>query len=284
MRTSEITKPYFSHDYAPLEDKNLLKLFITMGAEGYGIYWLIVEFMHQNTFIVGEENLLAYKTHIDVEKIKMVMNDFQLFRQEQSENGNIYVSDRILRNLNYVEQKNEAKTQAANIRWLLSSFNKSYEDVFGKKPVLSSDEIETLKDYSTKIPDFKKVLPDIIYTLSFIEFDDKIKTKPLCDWLLTKNNLARVYNGEFGKLRHKKTPSEVKAEQQKLSDEQKESEQEKAELESKMNAIETKSEAIEFLSGYITKTEKKILVNPTVKPLQEKFNITLQELRENFNG
>ena len=83
MKEDKIIKPFFSHDYAPLEDKNLLKLFIIMGAEGYGIYWLIVEFMHQNTFVVGEEELLAYKFHVDVEKIKRVMNDFQLFRTEK---------------------------------------------------------------------------------------------------------------------------------------------------------------------------------------------------------
>ena len=53
IREDKIIKPFFSHDYAPLEDKNLLKLFITLGAEGYGIYWLVVEFMHQNTFVVS---------------------------------------------------------------------------------------------------------------------------------------------------------------------------------------------------------------------------------------
>ena len=138
---SEIIKPYFAHDYCPLEDKNLFKLFIKLGAEGYGIYWLIVEFMHQNTFVIGEEELLAYKIHVDAEKIKSIMNDFGLFRTE----NNCYISDRILRNLNYAEQKNEAKTQAANVRWLLSAFNKAYVEFFGTEAILTSEEIEQLK-------------------------------------------------------------------------------------------------------------------------------------------
>ena len=126
MKENKIKKPYFSHDYTPLEDKNLLKLFIAKGVEGYGLYWLIVEFMHQNTFAVGEENLLAFKFRTDTEKIKSVMNDFQLFHIEEHEDKKIYVSDRIQRNLDYAEEKNKDKKQAANIRWLLAAFNKAY--------------------------------------------------------------------------------------------------------------------------------------------------------------
>lgn len=284
IREDKIIKPFFSHDYAPLEDKNLLKLFITLGAEGYGIYWLIVEFMHQNTFVVGEEELLAYKIHVDVEKIKRVMNDFELFRVEETEQGKIYISDRILRNLNYVEQKNEARTQAANVRWLLSAFNKSYVEFFGEEPILQTEEIENLKKYNEKIPDLKAKLRDIIYTLKNLKFDTDVNFKPCANWLLKDNNLARLVNGEFGALKHKKTEKELKEQQQKLALE--EAERNKpSELELQIESVSGKAEALDLIARYyegkqVVNMNGKAMVIPRLKDLMKKFDITDKEVFE----
>ena len=96
-KVSEITAPYFSHDMYPQKDKSIVMLMDEFGYEGYGLYWRIVEFMHQNELCVGEERLIAGKDY--VEKVKSILNNFDLFRIED----NRYISDRILRNL--AEQK-----------------------------------------------------------------------------------------------------------------------------------------------------------------------------------
>ena len=284
IKEDKIIRPFFSHDYTPLEDKNLLKLFITMGAEGYGIYWLIVEFMHQNTFIVGEEELLAFKFRVDVEKIKSVMNNFQLFRIEERETDSVYISDRIIRNLNYVEQKNEDKKQAANVRWLLSAFNKAYIEFFEEEPILQPSEIECLKKYNEKIPDLKNKLRDIIYTLKGLKFDTDVNFKPCANWLLKDNNLARLLNGEFGKLKHKKTEKELKEEQRKLQlEEQKRNEP--SELELQIERILNKNEALDFIANFYA--DRKVVINggralilPTLRRLTEKFDIAEREVIE----
>lgn len=284
IKEDKIIRPFFSHDYTPLEDKNLLKLFITMGAEGYGIYWLVVEFMHQNTFVVGEEELLAFKFRVDVEKIKRVMNDFQLFRIETRETDSVYISDRILRNLNYVEQKNEDKKQAANVRWLLSAFNKAYVEFFEEEPILQPSEIESLKKYNEKIPDLKNKLRDILYTLKNIKFDTDVNFKPCANWLLKDNNLARLLNGEFGKLKHKKTEKELKEEQRKLQlEEQKRNEP--SEFELQIERISDKGEALDFIANFYT--DKKLILNggrtylfPPLRKLTDKFDITEKEVIE----
>lgn len=286
IKEDKIIRPFFSHDYTPLEDKNLLKLFITMGAEGYGIYWLVVEFMHQNTFVVGEEELLAFKFRVDVEKIKRVMNDFQLFRIETRETDSVYISDRILRNLNYVEQKNEDKKQAANVRWLLSAFNKAYVEFFEEEPILQPSEIESLKKYNEKIPDLKNKLRDILYTLKNLKFDTDVNFKPCANWLLKDNNLARLLNGEFGKLKHKKTEKELKEEQRKLQlEEQKRNEP--SELELQIGRISGKGEALDFIKDFYK--GKKVLLSrghalilPTLRILTDKFEISEKELTELF--
>lgn len=280
-KVSEITKPYFSHDYSPLEDKNMLKLFITMGAEGYGIYWLIVEFMHQNTFVVGEEELLAFKFRVETEKIKRVMNDFQLFRIEKQGEQLIYISDRILRNLNYIEQKNEDKKQAANVRWLLSAFNKSYVEFFGEEPILQASEIESLKKYSEKIPDLKSKLRDIIYTLKNLKFDADVNFKPCANWLLKDNNLARLVNGEFGPLKHKKTAKELKADEEQRQQEQAEKQQQAAQQETIINSISGKADALAYIMKNSVSAE---FLSPEIKELMKKFDITQQELKERMNA
>lgn len=284
IKEDKIIRPFFSHDYTPLEDKNLLKLFITMGAEGYGIYWLIVEFMHQNTFIVGEEELLAFKFRVDVEKIKRVMNEFQLFRIEERETDSVYISDRILRNLNYVEQKNEDKKQAANVRWLLSSFNKAYVEFFGEEPILQPSEIESLKKYNEKIPDLKAKLRDIIYTLKNLKFDTDVNFKPCANWLLKDNNLARLLNGEFGQLKHKKTEKEIKEAQRKLALEEAKR-NEPSELELQVERISGKAEALDFIANFYT--DKKLILHgskaylfPPLRKLTDKFDITEKEVIE----
>jgi len=284
VREDKIIKPFFSHDYAPLEDKNLLKLFITLGAEGYGIYWLIVEFMHQNTFVVGEEELLAYKIHVDVAKIKRVMNDFQLFHieeredEEREEKEYVYISDRILRNLNYVEQKNEDKKEAANVRWLLSAFNKAYVEFFDEEPILEPEEIETLKKYSKKIPDLKEKLRDILYTLRNLKFDTDVNFIPCANWLLKDNNLARLVNGEFGSLKHKETEKEIRARQKQL-EAQRAEEEKPSELELQIERISGKQEAIDYINHYYEGKEINVrFMLPQIKDLMKKFDIINKEI------
>lgn len=285
MKENKIKKPYFSHDYTPLEDKNLLKLFIAKGVEGYGLYWLIVEFMHQNTFAVGEENLLAFKFRTDTEKIKSVMNDFQLFRIEELEDKKIYISDRIQRNLDYAEEKNKDKKQAANVRWLLAAFNKAYIEFFDETPVLMPEEVDALKKYNEKIPDLKEKLRDILYTLKNLKFDTDINFKPCANWLLAENNLARLLNGEFGSLKHKKTEKEIRDEKRKLEELQAENEK-PSELEILVNSVTDKRGALELITGYYKGERKlniingRVVVLPIFRILMKKFDITSKEVKD----
>lgn len=280
MKEDKILRPYFSHDYTPLEDKNLLKLDIAMGNEGYGLYWKIVEYMHQNDFLISEEDLLAYKFRTEVEKIHRIMNDFDLFRIE----NDCYISDRILRNLNYVEQKNEDKKKAANVRWLLSSFNKAYTEFFGQEPILTSDEIEALKKYDEKIPELRSKLRDIIYTMKGLKFNTDVNFKPCANWLLKDNNLARIVNGEFGALKHKKTEKELKDEQRQLQL-QEAARNQPSELELKIEKCSGKAEALEIISDFYkgrtpSIMQGKLMIIPNFRTLMTKFDITNNEVIE----
>ena len=295
-KTSEITKPYFSHDESASQDGKILKMFrdfrklskemtqeelesfVAVGA--YGIFWRIVEFMHGNNLLVDDVDVIADDLRIDTKFIEMILNNYELFRIE----GDCYISDRILKNLNKQQSKSEKNKKSAETRWLLSDFDKNFEDIFGKKPVLSSDEIEALKKYSQQISDLREKLPDLLYTLKGLKFETDTKFVPSANWLLKGNNLLRLYNGEFGNLKHKLTEKEI-AEQKKLQEEKEAELNKPSELEMQAERISSKADALDFIVGQyrgksIPMNSGRIFLIPTLKDLAKKFDITNAEIIE----
>ena len=294
MKNNELKQLYFSHDIYADKDEKIVKMFYHFRKTkftdeflrrnffhaAFGLFWEIVQYMHRNELTVDEIPMLADELRADEDFVRSIIMDFNLFRIED----NKIVSDRILRNLNYVEQKNEDKKQAANVRWLLSAFDKYYLEFFKSEPVLQPNEIETLKSYSKKIPNLKDKLRDIIYTLHELKFDKDINFKPCANWLLTKNNLARLVNGEFGQLKHKKTEKELKEEQRQFALE--ETQRNKpSEFELKIKTCSGKAEALEIIAeeyeGKKFPMQKgKAYVIPPLRKLMEKFDITDKEVIE----
>jgi len=115
-------------------------------------------------------------------------------------------------------------------------------------------------------------LRDVLYTLSTLKFDTKIKFVPGANWLLTDNNLGRLLNGEFGPLKHKKTAKELREE---LIKKQAEQEAENANV-FDLDTISSKAAAIQYISN--NNKDLKLMI-PDHKKLMRKFDITLQEIK-----
>jgi hypothetical protein len=236
--------------------------------------------MHGNNLLVDDVDVIADDLRIDTRFIEMILNNYELFRIE----GDCYISDRILKNLNKQQSKSEKSKTAVETRWLLSDFDKNFEDIFGKKPVLSSDEIEALKKYSQQISDLREKLPDLLYTLKGLKFETDTKFVPSANWLLKGNNLLRLYNGEFGKLKHKLTEKEI-AEQKKKQEQEEAKRNEPSELELQVEKISSKADALDLIveqykGKSIPMSMGKIFILPTLKDLMNKFDITTAEVIE----
>ena len=287
MCKSEITRVYFSHDQDARGDDKIKEMFFDFrkvvkgidisdlkalaGISCYTIYWAIVEYMHRNAFYEKDVELMADDLRISPEFVQKVLNDYGLFHNA----GEAYISDRVIANLSKQKEKSETNKRAANIRWTMSFYNKAYKAEFGITPVLSDEEIDNLIKYSETIEDFKKILPDILYTLKFIQVSKDIKFNPRSNWLLTKNNLAKVLHGEFGKLRHKKTAKELKAEQDKQA-------QLQAQLESEdfdLNSFDSKADALCYIAEHFRAKNFNILP-PYIKALMQKFDITKKDIEK----
>ena len=297
-KSKEIIKPYLKHDEDAISDGKISKMMFTfrkLASEipndilqkflphaAYGIYWQILEFMYSNKFRSENIEIMSDELRIPEIYLKKILEDFELFDFKNDE----YISQRLLRDK---EKRNEIKTTATdaiNLRWLLAEFNKSYKEFFEIEPILKPDEIETLKDYSKSIPDLKTKLRDIIYTLKNLKFDTKTNFKPCANWLLKDNNLTRLLNGEFGKLKHKPTEQELKAQEAELQKQIKVS-MEPTELELKISKINSKQEALELIQESYERENKKptiirghLIINPKLKKLIERFNISHNEILE----
>ena len=229
--------------------------------------------------------MLADELRADESFVRSIIEDFNLFRIE--EDGKI-ISDRILQNLKEVMQKSNKNRESAQARWLLSAFNKYYEEFFEQKPILQPEEIEALKKYNNQIPDLKDKLRDILYTLKNLKFDKDINFKPCANWLLKDNNLARLLNGEFGNLMHKKTGKELKEIERKQAEEEALKNQ-PSELELRIESCLGKAEALEIISEFYggkkpTYIRGKLFLMPTLRRLTEKFDITDKEISEHFDS
>lgn len=272
--------PFFSHDIGTRQSSEIKKLIMVMGWEGYGLWWAIVEYMHRNPFPIEDEAVLAYDFRCEQSKIHQIMNDFDLFEIQDG----YYISDRILRNLNYRVQKSGQNQEAAKVRWLLSDFNKYYEKEFGETPTLDAAEIETLKKYNKTISNLKELLPDILYTLKNLKFDTDIKFVPTAHWLLKSNNLTKLIDGEFGKLKHRKTEKEIKAEQEEAKRREAERNQ-PSELDLKIENCSGKADALAIIADLYKEKAPvnmrgKAMILPNLRTLMTKFDITDKEVFE----
>lgn len=75
-----IKAEFFKHDYNAQCDDKLVPLRMKMGAEGYGIYWLVVERLYQaQGRLERDYKALSWDTRVEIDKIKSVVEDFALF-------------------------------------------------------------------------------------------------------------------------------------------------------------------------------------------------------------
>lgn len=271
-KVSEIIEPYFSHDIASRQDRDIILLLDEMGYEGYGLFWAVVEFMHRNKLRVGEERLIAGKDY--AEKVTHILNDFELFRIEDGE----YISDRILRNINKQTEKSKKASAAAQAKWTLSALKSAYIEVFGQEPCLTDEEGKIFLKYTDKFPNLKDRLCDVLYTVQKLKFDNNKDFTPTVNWLLEGTNLTKLMNGAYGDLKN------WQAHKDWLAKKEMENNQPRGlgDDEFDIDSIGSKPDAIELVlnnSTYV-KAKNSFIVNPAYAGLIDKFDLSRTELRK----
>ena len=112
---------YFAHDITAHEDEKIVSLCMDCGCEGYGVYWLILEYLaNQSDYIGGiNYNAVAYAIRSNAGMVKKVIENYGLFIIDYA-NGTFH-SKRLRESMLQLDdvklKRSEAGKKGADKKW-----------------------------------------------------------------------------------------------------------------------------------------------------------------------
>jgi uncharacterized protein YdaU (DUF1376 family) len=156
-------KTYFLHQSDSFTDYKIIKMRSKLGIESYGIFWAVLEllFKEENKLCIDDYEPLAYSLQCDADKLKAVIEDFDLFVIEDG----CFYSKRLNEHIEEINNKsNKAKENAAK-RWNNANAMPSHSKRNASISISNSKSININK----RIEDFKKS----IHAIEGISDEDK---------------------------------------------------------------------------------------------------------------
>lgn len=145
-------RSYFSHDSNARNSDKLMKVRMKLGAEGYGIFFMLIERLREEEGYKStiDYDTLAFDLRVEPEKVKQVVENFDLFKF--TEDGKYFYSDSFNERMEMMDvraqqRKSKAK-KAAEARW-----NKQSEDTSNTQalPKQCSSNAQALLNHANKI-------------------------------------------------------------------------------------------------------------------------------------
>ena len=147
-------KTYFNHDCDARNDEKLIALRIRYGAEGYGVYFMLIEMLQAAPGCVLEKDYkaLAFDLRVSARRIKAIVEDFGLFTP--TDGGKKFYSERLIKYANEVDESYERYAEAGRkgmkARWNKSEpitmLSEKHNDVID----FDNDVIQATPDAKTK--------------------------------------------------------------------------------------------------------------------------------------
>ena len=114
-------RSYFSHDSNARNSDKLMKVRMKLGAEGYGIFFMLIERLREEEGYKStiDYDTLAFDLRVEPEKVKQVVEDYDLFKI--TEDGKYFYSDSFNERMEMMDvraqQRISKAKKAANARW-----------------------------------------------------------------------------------------------------------------------------------------------------------------------
>ena len=108
---------YFSHDSNARNSDKILPLRMSLSAEGYGIYFMILERLREEPdyMSIKDYNMLAFDFRVGTDKVKSVIENFGLF--SFTDDGKRFYSESFTRRMDKKDEKSVKARESAIIRW-----------------------------------------------------------------------------------------------------------------------------------------------------------------------
>jgi len=172
---------YFPHDANAHDDPKCSALIADYGMEGYGLYWMIIETLHEQCEGKLEKfpklyDGLAFKLKVDKELltklIEALLHDYNLLKEDER----FIWSDRVLRNLEERRDKRLLKAEAGRLGGIKSGeVRRESKQNEAERSDASTNEAKESKVKESKVKESK-------VEESKVEVVEENETKP--EWLL----------------------------------------------------------------------------------------------------
>lgn len=178
MKIKAIT-PYFNHDSNARNSSKLISVRMKYGAEGYGIYFMIIEGLREEDDYssLADYERLAFDLRVESAKIKSIVEDFNLF--EFTEDGKRFYSISLNKRMEFKDKKlnqlSEKGRRAAAKRWNNKNDNEKQKDDDESDEERHFDEIESDNNFKKNYRNLKKDFDDSDKSSSFDEKNDDSK-------------------------------------------------------------------------------------------------------------
>lgn len=108
---------FFSHDSNARNDDKIIALRMKLKAEGYGIYFMILERLRDSAdyMSIKDYNMLAFDFRVSSDTVKSVVEDFGLF--QFTDDGKRFYSESFLKRMKQKDEKSEKARESAKKRW-----------------------------------------------------------------------------------------------------------------------------------------------------------------------
>lgn len=153
---------YFSHDSNARNDDKLIRLRMKHGAAGYGVYFMILERLREETDYVSvkDYNIIAFDFRVDAALVKSVVEDFGLF--VFTDDGKGFYSESFLKRMEIKDAVRNKRKDAAAARWGKTSDNIPSENKPTEKSQKSQPSKEKTVSPSPTLCNAKKSRPKIV--------------------------------------------------------------------------------------------------------------------------
>lgn len=106
---------YFQHDIAARFDPKLLAVQESLGLEGLGFFWCLIEYLYEQggKIPVASIGSFAFQCHWEKSKAESLVNDFGLFETD----GEFFWSPSVWKRIGKMSDISTKRSQAAATRW-----------------------------------------------------------------------------------------------------------------------------------------------------------------------